>query len=266
MSETSGPVIDEMVMNLDPDNLSRDRALPLHAQIAAHLRQLIHAGMLPNGSRLPAEGDLTRQFGVARGTIRAAMSTLIDEGLIARAHGIGTFVSVRDRTPPADSETGRLRSTGERLTEQGIEFDDRVLERRISEVSRTFGPFSAHRMMHIRRRRSLFDGPESVTDTVLNLDLIPEAEQITDESLAAGSLHVTLKYRFGVQFTWAERFFSAAAAPDDVAALLEVPPGTPVLCHEEFSYTREHDCVEYSRSWVRTDQHKFALTIRDTSV
>ena len=84
MSETSGPVIDEMVMNLDPDNLSRDRALPLHAQIAAHLRQLIHAGMLPNGSRLPAEGDLTRQFRVARGTIRAAMSTLIEEGLIDR--------------------------------------------------------------------------------------------------------------------------------------------------------------------------------------
>jgi GntR family transcriptional regulator len=246
-----------------PEIVSRNSALPLHAQISAHFRQLILAGMLPNGNRIPPEGDLALQFQVARGTVRAAMSRLLEEGLIERAQGIGTFVSVRDRVPPDDSGMARVVSTGERLIEQGIEFRNSLLERRLVEERRAFGAFSAHRVMHIRRLRTLFDGPASVTDTLLNLDLIPEAEQLTDDSLASGSLHATLKYRFGVEFTWAERFFSAESSPAEVAHLLSIPPGTPVLCHEEFSYTHANDCVEYSRSWVRTDQHKYAVTMRD---
>lgn len=243
--------------------VSRNSALPLHAQIATHFRQLIDAGMLPNGNRIPPEGDLARQFQVARGTVRAAMSTLLAEGLIERVQGIGTFVSVRERLPQDDSSTARLLSTGERLIERGIEFQNTLLERRLVEEHRSLGAFSAHRVMHIRRLRTLFDGPASVTDTMINLDIISEAEQLTDEALAAGSLHATLRYSFGIKFSWAERFFSAELAPSEVAELLGVAPATPVLCHEEFSYTREHDCVEYSRSWVRTDHHKYAVTVRD---
>ena len=262
MSTTESRTARDALISAGPEIVSRDSALPLHAQIAAHFRKLIRAGMLPNGNRIPPEGDLAQQFRVARGTVRTALSTLMEEGLIERAQGIGTFVSVRDRVPPEDSGTGRLVSTGERLIERGIEFDNALLERRLVEERRTLGAFSAHRVMHIRRMRSLFDGPASVTDTLLNLDLIPEVEHLTDEALAAGSLHATLKYQLGVQFTWAERFFSAEPAPTGVADLLQVARGTPVLCHEEFSYSGEHDCVEYSRSWVRTDQHKYAVTVR----
>lgn len=264
MSTTTGLARDHDAVVDAQDIVSRNSALPLHAQIATHFRQLILAGMLPNGYRIPPEGDLARQFEVARGTVRTAMATLLAEGLIERAQGIGTFVAVRARLPQDDSSTARLLSTGERLIERGIEFQNTLLERRLVDEHRSLEAFSAHRVMHIRRLRTLFDGPASVTDTLINLDLVPEAAQLTDDSLAAGSLHATLRYSLGVEFTWAERFFSAELAPAEVAQLLGVAPGTPVLCHEEFSYTHEHDCIEYSRSWVRTDQHKYAVTVRDS--
>lgn len=219
--------------------------------------------MLPNGYKLLSEADLAREFAVARGTVRTAIQTLVQEGLVEQVHGLGTFVTMRDKRPPADTGYGPLISTGERLIRQGIEFEDTLLGRTVLEGSHKYGPFMAHRSMQIRRLRRLLDGPASVTDTLLNLDVIPQIEHLSDEELCRGSLHATLRYRFGVRFDWAERFFSAESAPADAAELLELPAGSPVLCYEQLSYVNDSDCVEYSRSWTRTDKHRHVVTIKD---
>lgn len=263
MSTITEKAVGTDVLVVHPEVVSRNQAAPLYAQIAAHFRQLILADMLPSGYRFPPEGELASQFKVARGTVRAAMAALIEEGLIERVQGNGTFVAVRDRLPPAHSGISHLRSTGERLIESGIEFENVLLERKIITAPRRIGPFSARKVMHIRRLRSLFDGPAGVTDTLLNLDLIPDVEQLSDVELSAGSLHAMLRLRFGVHFTWAERFFSAEPAPPQVSRVLDIPSAAPVLCHEEYSYANSNDCIEYSRSWVRTDRHKYVVVERD---
>jgi DNA-binding LacI/PurR family transcriptional regulator len=66
---------------------------PLHAQIAARVRREVRDGVYGPGQRLPAEVELARQLGVSRGTVRHALTALLDEGLLQTVPGRGTFVN-----------------------------------------------------------------------------------------------------------------------------------------------------------------------------
>jgi DNA-binding GntR family transcriptional regulator len=66
--------------------------LPAYVQLAQILRRAISSGTYPSGSRLPAEATLAKQYGVSAMTARRAVGVIVDEGLVRRVQGSGTFV------------------------------------------------------------------------------------------------------------------------------------------------------------------------------
>jgi DNA-binding GntR family transcriptional regulator len=79
-----------------------------YQEIADQLRQRVASGVLPPGSRLPGEEALAAEFGVARGTARAALQQIESDGLARIVPGRGRFVA------------------GERLTDVGSASYERV--------------------------------------------------------------------------------------------------------------------------------------------
>ena len=75
--------------------LSADHPLPLYAQLADLLRQRIARGHWQEGERLPSIEELTREFAVARVTVRQAIGLLQTDGLVASRQGRGTFVTAQ---------------------------------------------------------------------------------------------------------------------------------------------------------------------------
>jgi DNA-binding GntR family transcriptional regulator len=65
---------------------------PLWRQLAEILRGQIAAGEYSHGARLPSDTTLVQRYGLARGTVRKAVDTLVSEGLVRRVQGRGTFV------------------------------------------------------------------------------------------------------------------------------------------------------------------------------
>jgi DNA-binding GntR family transcriptional regulator len=72
--------------------VNHDAATPLWRQLADELRADIRAGKLPSGRVMPSETTLMQTHGLARGTVRKAIDTLQDEGLVVRVQGRGTYV------------------------------------------------------------------------------------------------------------------------------------------------------------------------------
>ena len=75
-----------------------------YIKIVEVYREQILAGKLPAGTRLPTEFELAGEFNLSRGTVRQALNLLVEEGLLERVQGRGTFVSqtalVQTAPPP----------------------------------------------------------------------------------------------------------------------------------------------------------------------
>ncbi len=72
--------------------LERSNPLPLYYQLKEVLRQQIRAGHLAPHTAIPSEPELVARYHVSRATVRQALTELVNEGLLYRQHGKGTFV------------------------------------------------------------------------------------------------------------------------------------------------------------------------------
>ena len=89
--------------------------VPRYHRIAESLRDRIHAGRLTPGTRLDNQRQLAKSFGVTLMTLRQALELLERENLIARRHGLGTFVA----SPSIDYDILQLRRFAGDLSAQG---------------------------------------------------------------------------------------------------------------------------------------------------
>lgn len=71
--------------------ITRNNGTPLYLQLADLLREQITSGEFQPGDRLPSETKLVNQYGIARLTVREALQQLVNEGLIEKRHGKGSF-------------------------------------------------------------------------------------------------------------------------------------------------------------------------------
>jgi GntR family transcriptional repressor for pyruvate dehydrogenase complex len=67
-------------------------SLPLYEQVVGQIETRIVEGRLKTGDRLPAERELSENFGVSRTVIREAVKSLQEKGLVEIRPGVGTFV------------------------------------------------------------------------------------------------------------------------------------------------------------------------------
>lgn len=97
--------------------LERSNPLPLYYQLKEVLRQQIQAGHLAPHSAIPSEPELVSSYHVSRATVRQALTELVNEGLLYRQHGKGTFVCeprVQQTLSELTSLTRELQRRGKR--------------------------------------------------------------------------------------------------------------------------------------------------------
>ncbi len=85
--------------------------------VAAHLRQLIHAGDYRPGDRLPPQRELADQLGVARVSVREGIRQLVDSGYLEVRRGAAGGAFVTELSRPLEAWRQRLRSMAGELDE-----------------------------------------------------------------------------------------------------------------------------------------------------
>lgn len=93
------------------------------AQIKAAITQEIEQGTLSPGDKVASENVLAEQFSVSRMTARRALTELVDEGILMRTQGVGTFVS--DHRPMTSMLT--IRSINDEIEQRGHTYSNQVL-------------------------------------------------------------------------------------------------------------------------------------------
>ncbi|CAH0121577.1 Arabinose metabolism transcriptional repressor [Paenibacillus sp. CECT 9249] len=82
------------------------KSLPLYKQIQHDIKRLIALGTLREGDRVPSEKELSEKYRVSQITSKNALIGLMEEGLLVRIQGKGTFVLSRPENSPAHERLG----------------------------------------------------------------------------------------------------------------------------------------------------------------
>lgn len=227
-----------------------DRKAPdaLHAQISDAMRLTIASGGWPQHYRLKAEPELAKELGVSRGTLRRALSTLIDEGLLRQVPGRGTFVT---ETMVHTAVAQKLSTLSEDFASQGIALDTEVLDVSLMSVPTGIGRVMrlsrGAKVVRLIRIRSAEGKPIALVHNYVRADLAPGLEAL---NFTETSLFGALEERYGLQLDNARRTFSAQPASDEVAAALHLAPQAPVQYLEQLTLLRDARAVEYSDVWI----------------
>lgn len=222
--------------------------------LAEELQALMRQDAWQVGDRLPAERDLCARFEVSRGTVRRAMQHLRSLGLIESGPK-GWRV-----TQPPLGEPDVLLSFSEMAARAGVETTSTVLAKRIRLVTRdesddlTVATGSA--LFELTRLRK-FDGvPVGIEVTRLPAHLGP----FHDVDFETQSLYGFLRSH-GVHPIRAHYAVSARAATPWEAALLDVPPESPLVTSDAMTHDASGRTIELSRSIFRADRYTFHATL-----
>ncbi len=206
--------------------LSRTSAGTLYHQILQELTGRIESGEIGVGDRLPSEADLVADFGVSRTTARRALDELRRQGLVRREPGRGTFLA----SPRLRSNLAYLHSFSEEIERWGYEPGARLVSReeRLAdgEVAARLEIEVDEEVLFVRRLRLADERPIFVCDSYLPTARFPA---LRDADYAAVSLSRLFQERTGRRVERARQWIGAATAARDVAELLEIKPGVPVL-------------------------------------
>jgi GntR family transcriptional regulator len=196
--------------------------------IADQLRRRLEAGEFPAGRLLPSEAELSEGYDASRVTVRKALETLRDDGLVDSRQGFGWFSA----GPPLRQSLGRLGTIEEQLEESGA-----TAERRILDFGFVKAPKRVREILGVQtvlrvRRVNLADGVPFARVTVW----VPEGlgSRLSRADVEASSFYELLPVPVG----GATQTIGAAGAGSADAALLEIPTGSPVLRCERITSDR----------------------------
>lgn len=203
---------------------------PRYLQMAGELREAILAGEF-TGKAFPTETVLCERFDVSRFTVREALRRLEAEGLISRRRGSGTTVQ-----PPAArggalhqplSNVGELLQYARGSAVIYRPSGDGALPQEIAEqiASDTSG---AWRSFTGLRQQAMGEKPIAATTAYFH-ELLGEGVDGLDLNASSRTLFSQIEQLTGVSASTVSQDIQAIAADNDIAAALEVEPGSPVL-------------------------------------
>jgi GntR family transcriptional regulator len=213
------------------------------------------------GVQLPTEQALCEEFGVSRETVRDALSGLEADGLISRTPGHGTFVA---RLPPVSRET-RLTGLTEDFSRFKLATEAHLLSKgpvlpqpAVADVMATPRDEMIYRILRIR----IFEAePFALHEAFLPLDV---GARVARQDLGKTSVVHVLRSALRLDIWEDHQRIEALAADTEVARLLEVGIGSPVLhIVRHFKVGAEQPIVLF-RSHYRADRYYYTVKLAQT--
>ena len=237
----------------------KNEAIPLYYQLETILRKKISSGELAQGGLLPSEEALTKEYKLSRITVRQALSSLEGDGLILRKRGKGTFVSKKHTYLESPKFTGFI----EDLISMGIRTKSKILD-----ISMVVGPQNIQehlklevgtQLFRIEKIRLVEESPFSYVLNYLPPDI---GQKIKTEDLINKPLLMILEDDLGIKATEAVQSIEATIADTQVAPLMEIRVGDPLLKVERTVFDVNYNPIEYVSTLYRADKYFYTVNLK----
>lgn len=233
--------------------INNNSPIPKYIQIANHLRIIANEFNNEGKQKFLTDDELIKMFGVSRMTIRQAVQVLVEEGLLIREQGKGTFLAKREKL---ETDIERLETFFKGWYFKN--FSVKLLFRGIvpcpENIAIKLGIKPGEEVIQIKRLR-LSEGIPIVVDN--RYLLVNFGQQITDQELTSFSFsHIFLR-KFNLVFSEGQIEIEATLADQEISTVLGVPVGSAILYRSSELKVESYGCVLAGYSCYRGDKYKY---------
>lgn len=238
--------------------------IPLYVQLEQILRSDVMIGKFMPGEKIPTEKEIANMYKVSIITVRQAIKNLVQEGLLIREQGRGTFVQNREGLAKVKnimtlSVKGDIHQViPENLMSQKV----RVLDMVKLSSSKRFADILAidegQEIMQIRRVREQSGMPVSYIKNYMRAEI---GEKITKEDLLNYPMIYILRNKLRVPINRGVQYISAIIADYELSNALSLKIASPLLYLETTIYDDKDKPVEFVQTFYRSDQFKYTIAL-----
>ncbi|MFC7686266.1 GntR family transcriptional regulator [Ureibacillus sp. GCM10028918] len=226
--------------------------IPKYVQIADSLRIKVDKMYKEGQEKFLSDDELIKMFNVSRMTIRQAVQLLVEEGLLKRIQGKGTFI-VRKNKLKTDIAKLDTFFQGWYLKNFHVQLLYRGSIPCPEGIDEKLGVTPGEEVYQVKRLR-LSEGIPVVID---NRYLLKQyGEQITDEEYINYSFSHLFLNKFNMSLSEGEIEIEAALASQEISNILNVSVGSPIL-YRSVDLKVKNDCVLTGASSYRGDMYKY---------
>jgi GntR family transcriptional regulator len=230
----------------------------LYEQVRARLIEGISAGQWRAGEPIPTESALAASFGVAIGTVRKAVDSLVAAQALVRRQGKGTYVSAHDGSRLLFHFFHIVARDGAKAYPE-VRTVSFQRGRADPQAAAALGIAPLDKVIAIRNVLSLEGAPAILDDITLPAELFPGLS----EKIFRGrdnTIYHLYQSRFGINVLRTDERLRAVLATRDAAQALDVAPGAPLLEIRRVALTFRDRPVELRLSRVNTARHDYHNT------
>jgi DNA-binding GntR family transcriptional regulator len=236
-------------------SVDRSSPVPLYFQLSQQLEAAIEHGTLTPGSLLGNEIELAGRLGLSRPTVRQAIQSLVDKGLMVRRRGVGTQVVHSQVKRPLE-----LSSLYDDLEAAGQRPATRVLVNTVvpasAEVAAALGVAEGSDVHRVERLRLAHGEPMAYLCNYLP----PELLELDSEQMEATGLYRLMRAA-GITLHSARQSIGARAATAEEGERLGEPEGAPLLTMQRTTFDDTGRAVEFGSHMYRASRYSFEFQL-----
>ncbi|ADC50611.1 GntR family transcriptional regulator [Alkalihalophilus pseudofirmus OF4] len=233
---------------------------PLYRQIAKQMKEKIHKKAWLEGETIPTEAKLVEMFQASRVTIRQAINLLVNEGLLYKIQGSGTYV----KENKIEHNIYSLKSFTEEMNALEKQAANKILTFQLidppDEIRSRLGIQEGEQVVYVRRLRMIEDKPLVIEDTYMPIKLFPD---LSLEVMQGSKYHYIEQTK---QFKIKESFQEVLPymPPDEIRELLHLDCNIPIIKVQLSSTLKDDTVFEYSELYFKSDEYKFTIVATRT--
>lgn len=225
---------------------------PLYVQLMNEVEKSIKNGEYKPGDKLLTESEMAKKYGVSLITVRKAIGSLMEQGLVIRKQGKGTFVT----RPKLARNMKKLQSFSEMCEQMGMVPGAKMLVNKLmpadEKIAASLGIEPGSNVIHISRLRYADQEPVQIENSYFPL----KYAFLLDAKFDDNSLFDHLREKSGAQVTGSEKTIELCRATAEEAALLGLKKGDAMISVRSTAYDKKGEPIYAGIQLINGDQFK----------
>lgn len=230
----------------------------LYYQVYNILFQDIINGKYRIGERIPAESELMKQYHISRSTARKSMDMLVNNELVIKKQGQGTIVISNQ---PKDSPRRVVRYSKKKKEDHVIAVKKLIEKKTVhatTEIAENLKLTKGTPLICLKRVRYADVEPYYIEINYFEKAYVPE---VLHHDFMSESLRIFLANVYHIKWSYAYQEIYSIVANEEMAHLLHVLKGSPLLYIKRISYDKDNIPREYVATYFRADKYHLEIEL-----